>query len=194
LTVRRKKSLEQVQVCLGVPAYPASSTRRYALSILNYLLGGGASSRLFQTIREDRGLAYSIFSDVSPYTDAGMLCVYAGTSREALPTVLRLTVEEFARLKRDPIPGEELARAKDHLKGSLLLGLETSGARMSHLARQELYFKQFFTIEELSAAIDRVTAEEIQQLCRDLFSPERIAVAALGDLDGFHLSRSLLEC
>ncbi|HUK52094.1 MAG TPA: pitrilysin family protein [Candidatus Binatia bacterium] len=194
LTSHDKKELEQLQICLGVPSYAAASERRFALSVLNYVLGGGMSSRLFQNIREQLGLAYSIFSDLSPYRDAGMLCVYAGTSARSAEEVIRNVVEEFRRLKTDSITDEELRRAKDHLKGSLLLSLESSGARMSNLARQELYFGRFFSTEETSAAIEAVTREEVGDLARELFQADQIGGTVLGKLEGFRLSRDLLAC
>ncbi|HKO05723.1 MAG TPA: pitrilysin family protein, partial [Candidatus Acidoferrales bacterium] len=131
ITMRTKKGLEQVQICLGVPSCPAASDRRYALSVLNYILGGGMSSRLFQNIREQQGLAYSIFSDLNPYRDAGSLCVYAGTARQKAEKVIACVTQEFRSLKAEAVTEEELRRAKDHLIGSLLLSLESSSARMS---------------------------------------------------------------
>ena len=194
LTTRSKKGLEQVQICLGVPSCPAASERRYALSVLNYVLGGGMSSRLFQNIREQQGLAYTIFSDINPYRDAGMLCVYAGTAREKTDKVIRCVIEEFRSMKAEPITEEELRRAKDHLIGSLVLSLESSTARMSNLARQELYFGRHYSTDEITRSIEALTREEIQQLARDLLQPEKIAVAVLGNLNGYRLRRSALDC
>jgi len=194
ITTRTKKGLEQVQICLGVPSCPAASHRRYALSVLNYVLGGGMSSRLFQNIRERQGLAYSIFSDLNPYRDAGTLCVYAGTARQNAEKVILCTTQEFRSLKAHAVTEEELRRAKDHLIGSLLLSLESSSARMSNLARQELYFGRFYSTEEVTRSIESVSREEIQQLARDLFRPEKISIAVLGNLDGFRPSREALAC
>jgi predicted Zn-dependent peptidase len=194
ITMRTKKGLEQVQICLGVPSCPAPSDRRYALSVLNYVLGGGMSSRLFQNIREQQGLAYSIFSDLNPYRDAGSLCVYAGTARQKAEKVIACVTQEFRNLKADPVTEEELRRAKDHLIGSLMLSMESSSARMSNLARQELYFGRFYSSEEIVRSIESVTREEIQQLARDLFLPEKISIAVLGNLDGFRPSRDALAC
>jgi len=194
ITTRTKKGLEQVQLCIGVPSYPAASEHRYALSILNYVLGGGMSSRLFQNVRENQGLAYSIFSDLNPYHDAGMLCVYAGTAREKTERVISCVIDEFRSMKAEPITEEELRRAKDHLKGSILLSLESSSARMSNLARQEIYFGRFFSTDEVTAAIEKVTRDEIQALARELLRPEKIGVAVLGNLNGFKLRRSTLAC
>jgi len=136
IIMRNKKALEQVQICVGVPSHPIAHTRRHASYILNTLLGGGMSSRLFQNIRERQGLAYAIYSDLSPYRDTGCLSVYAGTSRESATKVVESIVTEFRKLKTETVPDEELRRAKDQLKGSLMLSLESSTARMSNLARQ----------------------------------------------------------
>ena len=125
INLRNKKSLEQVQICIGVPSLPVAHERRYASYILNTLLGGGMSSRLFQNIRERQGLAYSVFSELSPYRDTGCLSIYAGTSRESARKVVESILKEFRQLKQETVPAEELRRAKDHLKGSLMLGLES---------------------------------------------------------------------
>jgi predicted Zn-dependent peptidase len=194
IVLRHKKSLEQVQVCLGVPAPPVTDESRYVTLILNTVLGGGMSSRLFQTIREERGMVYSIFSDLSPYRDTGTLCVYAGTSVGKGLEVVDLILAEFRKLKDAPIPQEELTRAKDQLKGNILLGLESSNARMANLARQEMYFRQFMTVDEIIARIDEVQAGQVQTMAQQLFVPERIAVTLLGRLDGVKLGRPRLAC
>src|SRR5712692_5436348 len=194
LTTRNKRELGQVHICLGVPALPAADDRRYALAILNNLLGGGMSSRLFQNIREKQGLAYTVFSDLSPYRDAGMFSVYAGTSRENARQVVEMVMAEFRRMKEELVSEEELRRAKDYLKGSMLLSLESTGARMSNLARQELYFGRFITLDEIGEAVERVTPDDLQQLARLLFIPDRIAVTVLGNLEGFELTREQLAC
>ena len=184
IVLRNKKSLEQVQICLGVPAPPITDENRYATLILNTVLGGGMSSRLFQTIREERGMAYSIYSDLSPYRDTGTLCVYAGTSAGKALEVVDLILAEFRKLKETPLAEEELTRAKDQLKGNILLGLESSNSRMANLARQEMYFHQFFTVDEIIARIDEVDCGQVQAMAQRLFDPERIAVTLLGRLDG----------
>jgi predicted Zn-dependent peptidase len=194
LAVRNKPSLEQVHITLALPSNPIADQRRYATSLLNSILGGGLSSRLFQNIREREGLAYSVSSDLIPYADAGMLSIYAGTARQNVERVLRLIAAELRRLKEEPVAEDELRRAKDHFRGALLLSLESSGARMSHLARQEMYFGRFFRVEELQAAIEAVTREQIQQIARDFFQCEKIAAAIVGPLDGFRLTRDLLAC
>jgi predicted Zn-dependent peptidase len=194
IILRNKKALEQVQICLGVPAPRITDESRYATSILNTVLGGGMSSRLFQNIREERGLAYSVYSDMSPYRDTGNFCVYAGTSAANALEVVDLILVEFRKLKQEPIGEEELTRAKDQLKGNILLGLESSNARMANLARQEMYFRQFFSADEIIARIEEVTAGEVQAMAQRLFVPENIAVTLLGRLDGVKLSRSRLVC
>jgi predicted Zn-dependent peptidase len=194
IVLRNKKSLEQVQICLGVPAPSITDENRYATLILSTVLGGGMSSRLFQTIREERGLAYSVYSDLSPYRDTGNLCVYAGTSAGKVLQVVDLILAELRAVKDTPVGAEELTRAKDQLKGNILLGLESSNSRMANLARQEMYFRQFFTSDEVIARIDEVTAEQVQAMAQKLFRPECIAVTLLGRLDGVKLSRGMLEC
>jgi predicted Zn-dependent peptidase len=194
IVLRNKKSLEQVQICLGVPAPPITDDSRYVALILNTVLGGGMSSRLFQTIREERGMAYSIYSELSPYRDTGTLLVYAGTSAGKALEVVDLILAEFRSLKQTPLTHEELTRAKDQLKGNILLGLESSNSRMANLARQEMYFHNFFTVEEIIARIDEVEAAQVQAMAQRLFAPERIAVTLLGRLDGVKLSRTRLVC
>jgi len=193
ILLKNKKSLEQVQICLGVPAPPITDENRYATLILNTVLGGGMSSRLFQTIREEHGMAYSVFSDLSPYRDTGTLCIYAGTSAGKALECIDLILVEFSKLKQELLP-EELTRAKDQLKGNILMGLESSNSRMANLARQEIYFGQFFTADEIIARIDAVHAEQIQSMAQRLFDPERIAVTLLGRLDGIKLTRTKLDC
>jgi predicted Zn-dependent peptidase len=194
IIMRNKKSLEQVQICVGVPAHPIAHERRHASYILNTVLGGGMSSRLFQNIRERQGLAYAIYSDLSPYRDTGCLSVYAGTSRESAGKVVQSIVKEFGKLKSDPVPAEELRRAKDQLKGSLMLSLESSIARMSNLARQEMYFDHFYGLDELIEKIESVTSEDVQKLANEFFRTESIAVTVLGNLNGLKLTRDQLAC
>jgi len=194
ILLQNKKSLEQVQLCMGVPAPPITDDNRYATLILNTVLGGGMSSRLFQTIREERGMAYAIYSDLSPYSDTGSLCVYAGTSANNALECVDLILAEFRNLKEVLLSEEELTRAKDQLKGNILMGLESSNSRMANLARQEMYFHQFFTAEEVIVRIEAVTAEQIQAMAQHLFIPDRIAITLLGRLTGIKLNRDRLVC
>ena len=194
ITLRKKKSLEQVQLCLGVEAPPVNDDRRYAVYLLNTILGGGMSSRLFQTIREDRGLAYSIYSEMNPFRDAGSICVYAGASVANTEQVIELTLQELSRLKRETVSESELKRAKDQLKSNIVIGLESSGSRMSNLARQEMYFGRFFGVDEITADIDRVSVGEVQLLAGELFRSEGIALTLLGNLKSMKVSRDDLAC
>ena len=191
---RHKKDLEQVHICMGAPAYPQTHERRYACYIFNTVLGGGMSSRLFQNIREKRGLAYAVFSNLSTFRDAGCLSVYAGTATGSARQVVQLIVEELRRMKETPLGADELQHAKDYLKGSLLLSLESTSARMGNLARQEMYFGRFISLDEIAAGVDAVTIDDVQSVARDLLSTDRIALTILGPLDGIKLTRADLAC
>ncbi len=182
--VRAKRELEQVHLCLGTRALPQAHPERYLSFVLNTVLGGSMSSRLFQNVREKRGLVYSISSGVTSYSDAGLLSVYAGTSLDSLPEVVRLTLDEMRRLCGERIPDEELRRAKDHIKGGLVLSLEGTGARMSHLARQEIYFGRQLPLDEVLEGIEQVSADEVQGLAVRLFRG-RVSASVLGRLDGW---------
>jgi len=194
IILRNKKALEQVQLCLGVPAHPIAHEKRHAGYILNTLLGGGMSSRLFQNIRERQGLAYSIYSDLNPYRDTGCLAVYAGTSLASASKVVQSVVSEFRKLKAEPVPEEELKRSKAQLKGSLMLSLESSTARMSNLARQEMYFERFYDLDELIERIEAVTADDLTELANQFFQTESVALTALGNLPGLKITRDQLAC
>ena len=194
LTLRNKKELEQVHLIMGVPAYPVNHEQRFTAYVLNTLLGGGMSSRLFQNIRERQGLAYSVYSDLGSYSDTGCLSIYAGTSLEATRNVVESVLKEFRSLKNDLVPDEELRRAKDHLKGSLMLSLKSTSSRMSNLARQEMYFHRFFTMDELVDRVEAVTAEEVRGVAQNLFDAKQIALTVLGNLEGFRIGRDELVC
>jgi predicted Zn-dependent peptidase len=192
--LENKRDLEQVHLCVGVPSVPLGHEDRFGVAVLNNLLGGGMSSRLFQNIREKRGLAYAVFSEITPYSDAGMLTVYAGSAKETVGQVLDLIVSEFRDLKKSLVTEEELTRSKNHLKGSLMLSLESTSARMSNLARQELYFRRFYSLDEILDSIEAVTREQLQSLARQYFRAEDTAVTVLGNLNGFTLDRAHLAC
>ena len=194
IILRNKKALEQVQLCIGVPAHPIAHEKRHAGYVLNTLLGGGMSSRLFQNIRERQGLAYSIYSDLNPYRDTGCLAVYAGTSLASASKVVQSVVSEFGKLKTEPVPEEELRRSKAQLKGSLMLSLESSTSRMSNLARQEMYFDRYYDLDELIQRIEAVTANDLASLANEFFKTEAVAVTALGNLNGLKLTRDQLAC
>jgi predicted Zn-dependent peptidase len=194
IVMRNKKALEQVQICVGVPSHPVSHEKRYAAYVLNTLLGGGMSSRLFQNIRERQGLAYAIFSELNPYSDTGCLSVYAGTSRQSAPKVVESIVREFRLLKQEKVSDDELRRTKEQLKGSLMLSLESSTARMSNLARQEMYFDHFFGLDEMIQRIEAVTADDLVELSREYFRSEAIAATVLGNLNSMRVTRDQLAC
>ena len=176
----KTKELEQSHLCLGTNSYQQNHDDRYVSYILNSVLGGSMSSRLFQNVREKRGLAYSVFSGMSAYRDAGNLTIYAGCGADAVEEVIDLSVEELRGLKRTPVPHDELKRAKDHLKGSLMLSLENTASRMSHLARQEIYFDRHFSLDETLAGVQRVTSNDIQRVACDLLANGSLAVTVLG--------------
>jgi predicted Zn-dependent peptidase len=192
IVTRRKTQLEQVHLCVGARGYPQTHERRFGAHVLNTILGGSMSSRLFQNVREKRGLVYSISSGLSSYSDAGTLTVYAGTSRDSLDEVIRVTIDELRRLTDELVPADELRRAKDHLKGGLLLSLESSGSRMSQLARQEISFGRQFTLEEVAEAIEAVTSDEVQSIARALFTGP-LAASVLGNLGSWRPKPSLLR-
>jgi len=189
LVFHNKNSLEQVHVYLGVPSIAMPHESRFACYILNAILGGGMSSRLFQNIREKQGLAYTVYSELAMYHDTGCMLVYAGTSLKSAEKVVKSIVHELREVSESPVTDEELRRAKDHLKGSFVLSLESTSSRMNNLARQELYFKRFFSLDEMLERIEQVTAAEVQGLARQFFDPKQMAVAMLGRLDGFKLTR-----
>jgi predicted Zn-dependent peptidase len=194
VSLKSKKDLEQVHVCLGVPSYPIPHKDRFACYVLNTMLGGGMSSRLFQNIRERQGLAYAVFSELNPYSDTGCLSVYAGTSLESAKQVVESVLKEFTDLKQQLAPAEEVRRAKDHLKGSLMLSLESTSSRMSNLARQEMHFQRFFSLDELAESIENITAEDVQRVAQTFFDQKNVALTVLGNLDGFKITRDDLAC
>lgn len=194
LQVRHKKDLEQVHLCVGAPSYPQPHKNRFPAYILNSVLGGGMSSHLFQNIREKRGLAYAVFSSLSSFHDAGCLSVYAGTAVDKARQVIELVLAEFCELKSNPISQEELQRAKDYLKGSLLLSLESSTSRMGNVARQEMYFGRYISQDEIARSVDAVTAEQVLAVAQEFFRPERLAITVLGPINGLKLSRADLRC
>jgi len=178
----RTKELEQSHVCLGTNSYQQNHPDRYVGYIMNTVLGGSMSSRLFQNVREKRGLAYAVFSGLSAYRDAGNLTIYAGCANEAVPEVVDLCVEELKGLKHIPVPDSELRRAKDHLKGSLMLSLENTASRMSHLARQEIYFERHFSLDETLAGVERVNADDVRRVATELFANGSLAATVVGPL------------
>jgi len=189
----RNKELEQSHLCLGASSYPQNHDDRYSSYVLNTLLGGSMSSRLFQNVREKRGLAYAVFSGLSAYRDAGSFTIYAGCSNEAVGEVIDLVVEELRGVRQSAVPEAELQRAKDHLKGSLMLSLENTASRMSHLARQEIYFDRQFGLDETLQGIERVTVDDVQRVAVDLFRNGSLAATVLGNVNGLKVPRERLD-
>ncbi len=194
ITLKSKKSLEQVQLMLGMPAPAVNDPERYGVYLLNAMLGGGMSSRLFQTIREERGLAYSIYSELSPFRDMGLLSINAGVAADRTKETLALTMAELSRLKQETVGTAELKRAKDQLKSNIVLGLESSSSRMANLARQQMYFGRFFGVDEITREIEAVTPEEFKRLAKQLFRPETMALTLLGNLGEMKVEREDLAC
>jgi predicted Zn-dependent peptidase len=172
-----ERPFEQVNLVLGVNGLARADERRYALGVLNAAVGGGPSSRLFQEVRERRGLAYSVYSFAQHYTDAGAFCVGAGCLPGKLDDVLKVVREELSIVARDGITSEELARGKGQLRGGLVLGLEDSASRMSRIAKAELLYDELPSIDEIIRRVDAVTLDDVHSLARTLFrQPETLAV------------------
>jgi predicted Zn-dependent peptidase len=174
------RPLEQVHFCVGYESMPVNDDRRYQLYLLNTILGGGMSSRLFQRIREERGLAYSVYSYHSAYQDTGLLTVYCGTSLDGFPTALKLVHEEIDLLVQESVQAENLLTAKRQLKGNLLLSLESTGNRMNQLARNEIYFGRQIQTDEIEEGIESVTTGQIQDLACEIFRPDGRAITVIG--------------
>ncbi len=194
IILKKKDSLEQVHIAIGVPAYPLAHVARFPLYVLNTVLGGGMSSRLFQNIREKQGLAYAVYSELNLFSDTGCFTVYAGTGIETAKKVVDSVIREFHIFKNELIGEDELRRAKDHLKGSLMLSLESTSSRMSNLARQELYFDRFLSLDEMLDNVEAVTRDQVQAIAEEFFRPEDIALAMLGRLNDIEVTREDLIC
>jgi predicted Zn-dependent peptidase len=189
----KNKSLEQVHLVLGAKGFSATHPRRYAFSVLNTIFGGGMSSRLFQEIRENRGLAYSVYSFLSSFIDSGMIGVYVGTGENTLTSVLKIIRREMKKLAENSLKSGELRSAKEQLKGNLLLSLESTDSRMGRLAKSEIYFHRFVSPEEIIEGIERVSAEEVADLARQLFQTTSLSLTVLGPVTEKHIPRGLLE-
>jgi predicted Zn-dependent peptidase len=175
-----EKDLEQVHMCLGLKGLPQNHPQRYEAFMMNTILGGSMSSRLFQEVREKQGLAYSVYSYMSSHMDAGSLVVYAGSSQDHFMEVLEITLRELKRLRSEPISMIEIDSAREQLKGNLILSLESSDNRMSKLAKNEIYFGGYQPLQDIMAGFDRVTAESILQLCTELFDDDYLTLVMLG--------------
>ena len=193
ILIERKKELEQAHLIIAAPWPSATSDDRYAASLLANVLGGGTSSRLWQAIREDRGLAYAVGAGASAFSDIGVFNIYAGTSPEQLDEVLDLSLAELRRTVREGVTEEELQLVKEQAVSSILLGLESSSVRAGALARQEIIHGRRISPDEIISRLESVRLEDLQRIAREYFTTEGLALAALGDLNGFRVDRSRLE-
>jgi predicted Zn-dependent peptidase len=189
----RNKDLEQSHVCLGTNGYQQDHGDRYSSYVLNTVLGGSMSSRLFQNVREKRGLAYAVFSGLVAYRDTGSLTIYAGCANDAVGELVDVVVGELRRMKGEGLSEAELTRAQDHLKGSLMLGLESTSSRMSNLARQEIYIDRQFSLDETLEGIARVTRADVQRVAQDLLADDALGATVLGAVDGLEIPRERIS-
>lgn len=194
ITLRHKAELEQSHIVIGAPCASLVSNDFYTANLLSVILGGGASSRLFQSIREEHGLAYTVFSSINPFKDCGYLTIYAGTSTDQLEPTLKATMAELRRIKQEPVSEEELQLNKDQLKAAVRLNLESASSRMSALAANEMNFGRFISPDEVIEEIDAVTATEVHRMAHEIFHTDKLSVTVLGDLKGFKLKRAQLAC
>jgi predicted Zn-dependent peptidase len=189
----RRRQLEQVHFCLGTKGLQYNHSLRFASYVLNTILGGGMSSRLFQEIRENRGLAYSVYSYLPTYIDTGLVVVYAGTNEGSFQEVIQLVLKEFVRLKKEPFRDGELETAKEQLKGNLLLSLESSDNLMTRLAKNEIYFGSYLPAEKILKGIDEVGEDVVRSLASDIFDERFFCLTVLGPMGGNGFEKSLLN-
>jgi len=188
-----KRDLEQVHFCLGTKGLQYNHSLRFVSYVLNTILGGGMSSRLFQEIRENRGLAYAVYSYLPTYIDTGLVVVYAGTNEDSFQEVIELILKEFSRLKKEPFKNGELETAKEQLKGNLLLSLESSDNLMTRLAKNEIYFESYLPVEKILKGIDEVDEAEVRSLASEIFNQRFFCLTVLGPMDGNGLEKNLLK-
>lgn len=188
----KTKKTEQTHLCLGVKGPSQTSEDRYSFTVMDTILGGSMSSRLFQEVREKRGLAYAIFSTGMPFRDFGIFYAYAGCDKKNLGQVVELVLNQFKLMKSEGITDKELERGKEHLKGNLVLGMESSPSRMNWLAKSYFYYGRVMTVEEVFEKIDRVTREDIIQLANDYLKNEYLTLTVIGDLDKLPLTRLVI--
>ena len=193
MVINHPKKLEQAHLCIGSPGLSQVAPLRYAAYLLNTALGGGMSSRLFQEVREKRGRVYSIYSFLSAFLDCGYFGIYAGTSPEWVDEVIEVSLNEIAKVAREGLRSDELARAKSQLKGNMLLGMESTDSRMNRLARNEIYFRRDVPLEEIAREIEDVSNEQVIELASWCFRPDRMGLVMLGDLKGRELGPEVFE-
>lgn len=189
-----KKDIEQVHLCLGFPGFALDEDEQYTLFVLNNALGGSMSSRLFQSIREARGLAYSVYSYPSSYTDTGYFALYAGTGEGTAEQVTALILEELEKLRRGGLTEEEFIRSKEQLKGSYMLGQESTSARNSAIGKMELLCGRVYSEEEIMQRIERITMEDVQAILPKVLDANAMCAAAVGRVEGIEAKlQSMLE-
>lgn len=193
IVLKKKRELEQAHLILATPWIESDSEKRYVAHLLESILGSGTSSRLWQSIREERGLAYSVGASGISFEDCGIFTIYAGTSPKQLGEVVDLSIAELKKIKREGVSSDELILAKEQTIASILLGLEDSGTRASNLANQEITFGKQISLDEVLQKIEAVNTDEIQVLARDFFQTENIALVALGNLNGLNIERDRLD-
>jgi predicted Zn-dependent peptidase len=193
IILKKKRDLEQTHLLIATPFVNATSERRYAANLLANIIGGGTSSRLWQQIREKRGLAYSVGAHAMSFQDCGIFSIYAGTSPQKLDTVVDLSIAEMRRVVREGIKQEELDLVKEQTVASVLLGLESSSNRAGTLVRQEIVHGKLIGVDETLAKIEALTTDDLQSVAQEFFQTEKIALAALGNLNGFKVERSRLD-
>ncbi len=189
----KKKQLEQVQICLGCKGIQFTHEDRFVMAALNSVLGNSMSSRLFQEVREQNALAYSIYSYVTSYRDTGLFTVYAGADPSNALEVVRLVVKEFKKIKDEGITPAEDSRVKNQIKGNLVLSLESSNSHMSRIARQEIYYGKYFSMDDIIKGVEKVTRDQVQRLARQLFTSENMSLTILGPLSRSDVPDSVLE-
>jgi predicted Zn-dependent peptidase len=187
------RNLEQVHLCLGTRGSSMVDKGRYCCSILNVILGGSMSSRLFQEVRERRGLAYSIYSFLSSHTDTGMLGICGAVRPDNIKETLELIRHELRRFKNEPISDTELQAAKEHIKGGIYLAAENTDNRMSRLAKNEIIFERFVTYDEIDAGLEEVTVKDVQAMAQEIFRPEAMSLVLLGQVDGLDVDQTYLD-
>ena len=192
-TLIKRKRLEQVHFCLGMRGLPLPHKDRYALYLLNSIIGGSLSSRLFHEIRENRGLAYSIYSYLSLFFDCGQFNIYAATGVNTANEVIRLVKKELENVRKDGIGSDEIRKTKSQLKGNLMLSMESTGTRMHKLAKDEIYFGRFFSLEDMINEIEKVSKNQIRRLAEEIIDPRSFVFTILGPLSKKEISKAILE-
>ena len=193
IIIKKNRNLEQAHEVITTPFVSAVDERRYAADLLASILGGGTSSRLWQKVREQRGLAYSVGASAIMFQDCGFFSIYAATSPKQTGEVLDIAIDEMRQVVKTGVTGEELQLAKDQAVASILLGLEDSSVRAGTLARLEMVYGRQIPVEETLAKLEAVTVEAIQELAREYFRTENVAFGALGNLNGFKVERERLD-